>query len=73
VTRSGKLAGAALDVYPNELAANGDYFNNELNAWRADRPRWQSGGVRQAELSTSAKGHLAGGNFVSIYVSSRHR
>jgi len=34
-SRSGKLAGAVLDVYPNEPVANGDYFNNELNAWRA--------------------------------------
>ena len=32
-SRSGKIAGAALDVYPNEPAANGDYFNNELNTW----------------------------------------
>ncbi|CAI7671783.1 unnamed protein product [Penicillium pancosmium] len=34
--RSGKLAGAALDVYPNEPAGNGDYFNSELNSWGAD-------------------------------------
>lgn len=34
--RSGKVAGAALDVYPNEPAGNGDYFNSELNAWGAD-------------------------------------
>lgn len=34
--RSGKVAGAALDVYPNEPAGNGDYFNNELNEWGAD-------------------------------------
>ncbi|KAI9924342.1 Phosphoglycerate dehydrogenase ser3 [Aspergillus wentii] len=34
--RSGKLAGAALDVYPNEPAGNGDYFNNDLNGWGAD-------------------------------------
>ena len=34
--RSGKVAGAALDVYPNEPAGNGDYFNNELNSWGAD-------------------------------------
>ncbi|KAL5332368.1 hypothetical protein BJX70DRAFT_404669 [Aspergillus crustosus] len=34
--RSGKIAGAALDVYPNEPAGNGDYFNNTLNAWGAD-------------------------------------
>jgi D-3-phosphoglycerate dehydrogenase len=34
--RSGKIAGAALDVYPNEPAANGDYFTNELNSWAED-------------------------------------
>ncbi|KAI1188248.1 D-3-phosphoglycerate dehydrogenase 1 [Nemania serpens] len=31
--RSGKIAGAALDVYPTEPRANGDYFNNSLNGW----------------------------------------
>lgn len=34
--RSGKVAGAALDVYPNEPAGNGDYFHNELNTWAND-------------------------------------
>ena len=34
--RSGKIAGAALDVYPNEPAANGDYFNSNLNSWGED-------------------------------------
>jgi D-3-phosphoglycerate dehydrogenase len=34
--RSGKVAGAALDVYPNEPAGNGDYFTNDLNSWAAD-------------------------------------
>ncbi|OJJ55332.1 hypothetical protein ASPSYDRAFT_159575 [Aspergillus sydowii CBS 593.65] len=34
--RSGKIAGAALDVYPNEPAGNGDYFNNDLNIWGTD-------------------------------------
>jgi D-3-phosphoglycerate dehydrogenase len=30
---SGKIAGFALDVYPNEPAKNGQYFENELNEW----------------------------------------
>jgi D-3-phosphoglycerate dehydrogenase len=34
--RNGKVAGAALDVYPTEPAANGDYFTNNLNAWTED-------------------------------------
>ena len=34
--RSGKLAGAALDVYPAEPGGNGDYFTNELNPWAED-------------------------------------
>ena len=34
--RSGKVGGAALDVYPNEPAANGDYFDNNLNSWGED-------------------------------------
>lgn len=33
---AGKVAGAALDVYPNEPAANGDYFNSSLNTWGDD-------------------------------------
>ena len=34
--RTGKIAGAALDVYPTEPAGNGDYFNNDLNPWAND-------------------------------------
>ncbi|KAI1395858.1 hypothetical protein F4819DRAFT_492066 [Hypoxylon fuscum] len=34
--RSGKIAGAALDVYPGEPGGNGDYFNNSLNGWEED-------------------------------------
>jgi D-3-phosphoglycerate dehydrogenase len=35
-SRSGRLAGAAIDVFPNEPAGNGDYFNNDLNSWTKD-------------------------------------
>ena len=34
--RAGKLAGAALDVYPSEPGGNGDYFLNDLNPWAED-------------------------------------
>ncbi|KAI8965655.1 hypothetical protein F5Y11DRAFT_311951 [Daldinia sp. FL1419] len=34
--RSGKIAGAALDVYPSEPRANGDYFTSSLNGWEED-------------------------------------
>lgn len=34
--RSGKIAGAALDVYPSEPGGNGDYFHNDLNRWAED-------------------------------------
>lgn len=35
-SNSGKIAGFALDVYPDEPAGNGEYFNNELNTWARD-------------------------------------
>ncbi|KAK4985058.1 D-3-phosphoglycerate dehydrogenase 2 [Elasticomyces elasticus] len=35
-SKSGKIAGAALDVYPNEPGGNGNYFNNEINSWAED-------------------------------------
>lgn len=31
--QNGKLAGAALDVYPNEPGGNGPNFNDQLNSW----------------------------------------
>jgi D-3-phosphoglycerate dehydrogenase / 2-oxoglutarate reductase len=34
--QAGKLAGAALDVYPNEPGSNGENFNNQLNTWAED-------------------------------------
>jgi D-3-phosphoglycerate dehydrogenase len=35
-SRNGMIAGAALDVYPNEPGGNGDYFTNSLNYWGED-------------------------------------
>jgi D-3-phosphoglycerate dehydrogenase len=35
-SRNSIIAGAALDVYPNEPGGNGDYFNNSLNSWGED-------------------------------------
>lgn len=35
-SRSGRIAGAALDVYPTEPGGNGDYFTNDLNPWAED-------------------------------------
>lgn len=35
-SRNGKIAGAALDVYPSEPGGNGDYFTNDLNTWAED-------------------------------------
>lgn len=37
--KSGKVAGAALDVYPAEPGGNGDYFNSDLNPWAEDLRR----------------------------------
>jgi D-3-phosphoglycerate dehydrogenase / 2-oxoglutarate reductase len=34
--RIGKIAGAALDVYPSEPGGNGDNFHNNLNSWAED-------------------------------------
>jgi D-3-phosphoglycerate dehydrogenase len=34
--RTGKVAGAALDVFPNEPGGNGDYFTEDLNSWAKD-------------------------------------
>ena len=35
-SRSGQIAGAALDVYPAEPGGNGDYFTHELSPWTED-------------------------------------
>jgi len=34
--KSGKLAGAAVDVFPSEPAANGANFNDECNSWTTE-------------------------------------
>ena len=36
---SGKLAGAALDVYPNEPGSNGPHFTSQVNTWAEDLRR----------------------------------
>jgi len=36
VMQSGKLGGAALDVFPNEPGGNGEHFHNDLNPWAED-------------------------------------
>ncbi|ORY80023.1 D-3 phosphoglycerate dehydrogenase [Protomyces lactucae-debilis] len=35
-SKAGKIAGGAIDVFPNEPAANGPFFNNDLNPWAED-------------------------------------
>lgn len=35
-SRSGKIAGGAIDVFPNEPAGNGPFFDNSLNEWAED-------------------------------------
>ena len=32
-SKSGKIAGGAIDVFPNEPAKNGPFFDNTLNSW----------------------------------------
>jgi len=34
--RSGKIAGFALDVFPDEPAKNGRFFENDLNNWASN-------------------------------------
>ena len=34
--KAGKLAGAALDVFPNEPGGNGPYFDDSLNSWTTE-------------------------------------
>ncbi|KAM0748662.1 hypothetical protein T439DRAFT_327926 [Meredithblackwellia eburnea MCA 4105] len=34
--KSGKLAGAAVDVYPHEPKANGPHFDDQLNPWASE-------------------------------------
>lgn len=46
--RTGKLAGAAIDVYPAEPAANGDYFSADA-LHRAGKPAIWAEGLRSAK------------------------
>ncbi|KAK9470579.1 uncharacterized protein V1510DRAFT_369891 [Dipodascopsis tothii] len=34
--KTGKVAGAAIDVFPNEPAKNGEFFNTQLNTWAGE-------------------------------------
>lgn len=34
--KSGRIAGAAIDVYPHEPSGNGPHFNKQLNSWTED-------------------------------------
>jgi len=65
-SRNGKIAGAALDVYPNEPGGNGDYFTNSLNDWAEDLRSLKNiiltphigGSTEEAQRAIGAEGWL---------------
>lgn len=65
-SRNGKIAGAALDVYPNEPGGNGDYFTNNLNDWGEDLRSLKNiiltphigGSTEEAQRAIGAEGWL---------------
>ncbi|TVY49493.1 D-3-phosphoglycerate dehydrogenase [Lachnellula occidentalis] len=67
-SRNGKIAGAALDVYPNEPGGNGDYFTNSLNGWAEDLRSLKNiiltphigGSTEEAQRAIGAEGWLVG-------------
>jgi len=70
-SRSGKIAGAALDVYPSEPAGNGDYFTNSLNQWAEDLRSLKNiiltphigGSTEEAQRAIGVEGGFPPGNF----------
>jgi D-3-phosphoglycerate dehydrogenase len=66
-SRSGKIGGAALDVYPAEPGGNGDYFTNSLNHWAEDLRSLQNiiltphigGSTEEAQSAIGIEGRLA--------------
>lgn len=73
-SRSGKIAGAALDVYPSEPGGNGDYFTNNLNSWAEDLRSLKNiiltphigGSTEEAQRAIGIEGMLLAFNSVSI-------
>lgn len=65
-SRNGKIAGAALDVYPSEPGGNGDYFTNDLNTWAEDLRSLKNiiltphigGSTEEAQRAIGAEGKL---------------
>jgi len=66
-SRSGKIAGSALDVYPAEPGGNGDYFQNNLNTWAEDLRSLKNiiltphigGSTEEAQQAIGVEGTLA--------------
>lgn len=73
-SRNGKIAGAALDVYPSEPAGNGDYFTNSLNAWAEDLRSLRNviltphigGSTEEAQRAIGVEGMFSGSNMWQI-------